>query len=525
VKRALIAALIALAGPVLAQSVKVESGRIEGITLRSGVRAWLGIPFAEPPLRALRWKPPRMPQRWANVFHADRFAPECLQPLRNRSMNHYFGNEATSEDCLYLNIWAPRAPAPKGHPYPVLVWVYGGGFTIGSASMANYSGAYTAQHDVIQVNIAYRLGALGFLAHPELTKEGGGASGNYGLMDQIAALQWVQRNISAFGGDPARVTIAGQSAGSMSVALLQSSPRAKGLFRGVVGMSGSPFGELLGAIPLAQAEADGVRLQNQVGAHTIDEMRDLSADRIVNAPFARQSPITIDQRVLPATPGALFAARKASDVPAMVGYTSDEGFMSLGTVNSVADYQAAVHRAFAENAAAVLAAYPAVDGAEASTQARAIARDATLGRMTRGWAQAQALNGTSPTYVWMFTRRQPYTAGVRFSDHDPATAGAYHTGDVPYWLGTLDAYNSFRQTRDWSAADRKLAGEMSARLIAFVKSGVPKPDWPRFDAAHPQMMQLGLELKPIDWINYQKLDVLAGAQAQPSAPSAPKPRD
>ena len=223
----LIAALTLALTPLaaLAEPIAVDGGRIDGVTLPSGVRAWLGVPFAAPPLRDLRWKAPQPVTPWRGVYHADRFAPECLQPLRGSMQNHYFGNEATSEDCLYLNIWAPPKP---GKRLPVMVWIYGGGFTIGSASMANYSGEPLARAGVISVNLAYRVGSLGFFAHPELSRESGyGASGNYGLMDQIAALQWVRRNIARFGGDPANVTIAGQSAGSFSVALLQSrSPKA-----------------------------------------------------------------------------------------------------------------------------------------------------------------------------------------------------------------------------------------------------------------------------------------------------------
>ena len=173
--------------------VAVESGNLAGSALSSGVRAYLGVPFAAPPVRELRWRPPQPVTAWQGVYHADRTAPECIQTLRAHDINHYFGEEATSEDCLYLNIWAP-ADAER---LPVIVWIYGGGFNVGSASMANYSGENLARDGVVRVNLAYRLGALGFLAHPDLTRESGyGASGNYGLMDLIAGLQWVQRNIA-----------------------------------------------------------------------------------------------------------------------------------------------------------------------------------------------------------------------------------------------------------------------------------------------------------------------------------------
>jgi para-nitrobenzyl esterase len=251
--------------PAVAAPLRIDGGLVEGITLPSGVRAWLGVPFAAPPVRELRWKAPQPVVPWTGVLHAERVAPMCLQALRSRTMNHYFGNEGISEDCLYLNVWAPA----RGTKLPVLVWIYGGGFNVGSASMANYSGEALARNDVVRVNLAYRVGALGFLAHPELSRDSGGRSGNQGLADQIAGLQWVQRNIAAFGGDPRNVTIVGQSAGSTSVALLQASPAARGLFHRVVGMSGSPFAEPTRPVPLAQGESEGLALQKALGVNSL----------------------------------------------------------------------------------------------------------------------------------------------------------------------------------------------------------------------------------------------------------------
>ncbi len=518
---AVLAGLMLGAAPAAAQTVEVETGKMDGVTLDGGVRAWLGVPFAAPPVRDLRWRAPQPVARWSRVFHADRTAPMCLQPLRNRTMNHYFGNEATSEDCLYLNIWAPKEAAPAGARLPVVVWIYGGGFNIGSASMANYSGASLAAKGVIQVNIAYRVGNLGFLAHPDLSREGNGASGNYGLMDQIAALQWVQRNIAALGGDPDNVTIMGQSAGSMSVALLQSSPLAKGLFRRIVGMSGSPFGDLLAPVPLAEAEADGVRFQKALGADNIAQLRDMSGDRIAAAPFVRRGPITIDGAVMPAAPAETFRQRRHNDVPVMLGFTRDESFRSLGSVKSVADYDAAIRKAFPQTADAVLKAYPVKTDADVARAVADVQRDSSLGVQMAGWARAQ----TSPTWAWFFTRRQPYAEGVSFSDHEPATVGAYHTGDVPYWLGTLDALNLFRTTRNWQAGDRVLSDTMSSMIVAFARGDPPRKDWPVFDPKRPRMMELGETVRVIDWPHYKALDALSAPAAQ-SVPTEPrKPRD
>src|ERR1039458_7693352 len=248
-KRALIftAAVVVASGqivetPVPGDPVSIESGLVAGKILPPGVKAYLGIPFAAPPLRELRWREPQPLKHWKGVNHADRKMPECIQVLRPHNINHYFGEEASSEDCLYLNVWAPST-AKSGASLPVIVYIYGGGSTIGSSGMAIYAGENVAARGAVFVNFNYRLGALGFMAHPALTAESPHhQSGNYAHLDQVAALQWIQRNIAKFGGDPRKVVISGQSAGAGSVSLLQASPLAKGLFRGVVAMSGGAWG-------------------------------------------------------------------------------------------------------------------------------------------------------------------------------------------------------------------------------------------------------------------------------------------
>jgi para-nitrobenzyl esterase len=516
------AACLSLCLPAPAQVVQVEGGTIEGKVLDSGVNAFLGVPFAAPPLRELRWRPPQPVAPWKGVLHADRFAPMCLQPMRGSTINHYFGHEAISEDCLYLNIWAPKEPAPPGKPYPVMVWIYGGAFNVGSASMPNYSGEFLAKQGVIYVALSYRVGMLGFLAHPELTTEGGGHSGNYGLMDQIQGLRWVRDNIAGFGGDPGNVTLVGQSAGSMSIGLLMASPAAKGLFQRAVGMSGSPFGALLPPLPLADAEADGLRLQEALKAGSLADMRALAGDRIIATPVPRKSPIVLDGTVLPLPPDQAMQGEGHSDVPVMIGFTRDESFRSLGNPTDVPAYQALVKSAFPGVADKVLKAYAVKDAAEIRRAVTDIQRDATLGRQVAAWAQTQK----QPAYVWLFTRRHPYVPGIRFADHDPATVGAYHTGDVPYWLGTLDALNLFRRTRDWQPVDMELAARMQGMLISFAKGNPPSPDWPRFDAKRPRLMELGEQVRVVDWPHYATLDLLAGWEAPAPAPTTtPRVRD
>ncbi len=520
---ALAIALLLTAAPVAAQQATVDGGMIAGATLDGGVRAFLGVPFAAPPVRELRWKPPQPVTGWAGVRDATRPAPMCLQPGRGRTMNHYFGNEAVSEDCLYLNIWAPPGAPPPGG-WPVVVWIYGGAFNVGSTSMANYSGAQLARKGVIQVNIAYRVGPLGFLAHPELSREGGGHSGNYGLMDQIAGLQWVQRNIRALGGNPGNVTITGQSAGSMSVGTLQMSPLAKGLFHRVVGMSGSPM-RPRGAVPLAEAEAQGLALQKALGADSIEALRDLPGDRVLaGAAGVPRDPIVADGHVLTGDAAATYAAGAQSKVPVLIGFTRDEAFASLGPVRTTADFTAAVRARFGAQADAVLASYAPASEADLPRALNDLQRDMSIGQQVMGWADAQARAG-SPAYVWLFARRQPYAPGITFADHDAATAGAYHTGDVPYWFQTLDSLNLFRTTRNWMAEDRALAERMSDMLVRFARGEAPAADWPRFDPAKPRLMWLDLESRPIDWPRASLVKALAPTPEARRANAANRPRD
>ncbi|WP_179562401.1 carboxylesterase family protein [Sphingomonas sp. R3G8C] len=518
IRRILAALALGLAAPAQAEPVAVDGGLVEGTTLPSGVAAWLGVPFAAPPLRELRWQPPQPVTPWTGTLHADRFAPECLQPLRGSLQNHYFGNEATSEDCLYLNIWAP----PKTSKAPVVVWIYGGGFNIGSASMANYSGEPMAREGVVRVNIAYRVGALGFLAHPELSAQSGHGSGNYGLMDQIAALQWVKRNIARFGGDPDNVTIVGQSAGAMSVALLQISPLARGLFARAVAMSGSPFGGMLGPAPLAQGEAQGLALQKELGAASIAEMRTMPGDRIMAATTPR-SAIVRDGQVITGSAEEVFAAHAQSDVPVLIGYTRDESFRPLGPIATTDALAAVVKDRFGARADAILAAYAGADPARAAAD---IARDATVGRQMADWAAAQRRFGTRPAYAYLFARRQPYAPGVVFSDHDPATVGAYHTGDVPYWLRTRDALNLFRHTRDWQPVDQALEDTMAGALLAFARTGVPSSapigPWPALDPKRPRLVLLGEQPGVIAWPHWADMALFGPAPAEPGRSGRPR---
>src|SRR5215204_1819771 len=302
--------------PIAGDPIKTDVGLVSGTMSGDGLKTYFGIPFAAPPIRENRWRAPQPVTAWQGVLTANRKPAQCVQGLRSPTINHYFGDELSGEDCLYLNLWAPPS-AKAGDRLPVLVWIYGGGFGTGSASSPIYAGNAFAKKGAIYVAPNYRLGTLGFLAHPEMTRESGhNASGNWGFLDQVAALQWVKKNIAAFGGDPANVTLIGQSAGSMSINNLQASPLAKGLFKRAIGMSGSTFRS--GAAPqttLAEAEAQGVKLQDTLKVKSLAEMRGFSSDKVVAAAQAggvRGGQI-IDGYFLPDSVDNIFKSGKQND--------------------------------------------------------------------------------------------------------------------------------------------------------------------------------------------------------------------
>ena len=521
-------------------AVETDGGLIAGKVLDSGVRAWFGVPFAQAPVRDLRWRPPQR-LSWSGVFNADRFAPQCIQPLRGSNINHYFGHEATSEDCLYLNIWAP-ADSGAGDDLPVIVWIYGGGFTIGSAAMRNYAGEGLAKKGAVYVTVGYRVGALGFLAHPELTAESPQhASGNYGFLDQVAALEWLQRNVEKFGGDPDRVTIMGQSAGSASVSSLQVSPIAKGLFHRIVGMSGSSVVDRFRST-LKEAEQTGLQYEEALGVDSIEALRHVSADKILAqqqdcqlgcSGTIRVGP-TVDGYFMKDEPSEVFARGAQIDVPIMVGFTRDEGFSAIGGAQTVEQYRGFLQEAYGVKAEELFRLYPASTDAEARRAARDVARDSTLGLSMFVWAELQTEQGDEPAFSYLFARVHPYTQGVKFADHNPATVGAYHTADVPYWLQTLDSLNIFRETRTYTNFDRQLSDLMSDAIVAFAARGNPTTEtlqWPEFSPQHPQLVELGLEagklfeIKP--WPNAEKLQFFRENEAKPisSANIRRDPRD
>lgn len=514
--------------------VEIDSGRVEGTILESGVRAWLGIPFARPPVGDLRWKEAQ-PISWQGVFHADRKMAQCPQVLRPHNINHYFGEEPTSEDCLYMNIWAPPGSTAESK-LPVIVFLYGGGGTIGSSGMANYDGAEVARRGAVYVNFNYRLGILGFMAHAELTKEQGGHSGNYGYLDQNAALKWINRNIVRFGGDPAKVVISGQSAGAGSVVQQIFSPMSKGLFRGAVMLSGCNY---TGSnMPLGEAESIGLQIQKALEAGGLDEMRQVPADRILSVQNEFQVGRTvagirtsgvIDGYFMPGTKQEILDSRRANDVPIIASFTHDEANIVLKEARTVAEYTAAASKTFGPVSTEFLKLYPVSSDGEVRLAAQRAANDAAGLLNSRTCASLQARHHKSPAFITVYSRRHPYTPGVKIADQDTATIGAYHTSEVPYYFGTQDAYNMFRQTRNWTEWDRELSRKMTAALVAFATTGDPStPDvpWPAWKAGDERYIDFGDSIQ-IEKIDPPRLDFMAAHKPPPMPrPGGPRrPRD
>lgn len=527
------AGMIAIPG----DPVATQGGPVAGTRLDSGVKAYLGIPFAKPPVQDLRWKPPE-PIRWRGVWNADRRGPECMQVLRPHNINHYFGEEPTSEDCLYLNLWTPPA-AKAGAKLPVVVFIYGGGNTIGSSGMANYDGEAVARRGAVFVNFNYRVGVLGFMAHPELSKEQGGHSGDYAYLDQNAALRWVHDNIDRFGGDPSKVVIIGQSAGAGGVIAQLFSPLSKGLFRGAVMSSACNFAS--DAQPLAEGEQNGLAIQKRLGAASLDDMRQIPADKIIaiqsesqvgtNVQGMRAGPV-IDGYFTPKTKRATLEAHEFNDVPIIASSNHEDlDFNSspLTKARTVAEYQAIAAKMYGADAPAFLKLYPVSTDADVAAMAGEAAREGGMGASGRACAQLQSKYNRSAAYIDLYTHHHPYAPGVKIADQDTATAGAYHTSDMPYWFGTLDKYNMLRTTRVWQPWDRALSDEMMDALIALANTGSPSTPavaWPAWSAKAEQKVEFGDKVAVV-MLNTTRMDWLAAhpAAAVAGPPQRTGPRD
>jgi para-nitrobenzyl esterase len=503
--------------PIPGDPITIETGKLSGTLLDSGVKAYFGVPFAAPPVRELRWHEPMPVKPWKGIYNADTKITNCYIPLRATTLNHYFGELKSSEDCLYVNVWVPPG-AKASDKLPVVVWIHGGGFQEGSINFDVYSGEPLAKKGVIFVGISYRVNIFGNLAHPELTASSGhNASGNYGLMDQIAGLKWIQRNIAAFGGDPANVTVMGQSAGAMALDLLESSPMAHGLYAHLVGLSGGYHGASSPHLDtLAQTEALGIRLQQAMKAKDIAQMRTIPADQIVNIAAAAKIVFrgpNVDFYVIPATPAETFAAGKQIDVPMLLSSVgNDIGSKSVVTdARTLADYRSGATTLYGADAPQFLKTFPASNDTEAAHQAQGIARISGFGIMGRSWAKAQSATGKAPVWLTQYNHPHPYPPGVVITDMDVKTAGAYHNSDLPFWYGTLDSLNLFRRTRDWTQYDYKLSNQMQDVIVAFAKTGNPataEAKIPLYNPKHEQRLIFGDDGPTVETLNEKQVDFI-----------------
>jgi para-nitrobenzyl esterase len=479
--------LVALISPVvfgaIAQPLHIDSGPIEGIASAvAGVMAFEGIPYAAAPVGKLRWAAPQPAPSWPVVRNADRCMPVCPQNYMGPDSTAFFGDyEAKSEDCLYLNVWTPAKTA--GDRFPVMVWIHGGGFRVGSGTERLHHGENLAAKGVVLVTFNYRLGVFGFMAHPELTRESGhNASGNYGLMDQIAALEWVKRNIAAFGGDPNRVMIFGESAGSGSVSYLQAAPLAKGLFQAAVGESGGSFSGR-NVIRLAAAEETGVRFAKATGASSLAQLRARPTDELLavsvgtSAPGGGAYPFTpiVDGYVVPEDVYLIFAKGRQNRVPVLVGSNSDEG-TTLRTPPPVFE-DASERQEFK-------AIYPA--GMEEKIVSGGMLWTA------KTWASLETQTGETRAYQYYFSHAPPFPRGQPFA-RDITKLGAHHSSEIIYVFNNL----GIRTTRDWPYTqwDRQLADTMSSYWVNFAAKGDPNgkglPNWPAYSDKDTHVMNFG----------------------------------
>jgi para-nitrobenzyl esterase len=475
------AAMLLLAVPAWAADrvpmVQVDSGRLSGIhDAAAGLDEFRGIPYAAPPVGALRWKPPQPVTPWTGVRRADHFGPRCMQrPLFGDMM---FRSDGISEDCLYLNVWTPAHR--DGTNLPVLVYFYGGGFVAGDGSELRYDGASLARRGIVTVTVNYRLDVFGFLALPALADESPHhATGNYGLLDQVAALRWVHRNIAAFGGDPRQVTIGGESAGSMAVSALMASPLSKGLMQRAIGESGAVLGNLKPK-PRALAERQGEAFRRHVDAHSLAQLRAMPAARLIAAcgdPGVPEFGPTIDGWFLPRSPEAIYEAGEQAHIPLLVGSNSGEGSYTAllkDAPPTPANYRAAVEQMFGKRAGEVLKLYPGRSAAEVKASGSALAGDRFIAFSTWRWMHFQRQTGEAPVYYYLFDKARP---AKRDGSAGPDYA-AVHSGEIEYALGNLATNRVYA----WTAADRKVSATMEGYFANFIKTGNPNgaglPHWP-----------------------------------------------
>ncbi|CAN5315346.1 carboxylesterase family protein [soil metagenome] len=485
----------ASSGDAKAPRARTVNGTVAGVVLPSGVHAFRGLRYAAAPVRDLRWRPPQPVKNWQGVRPADRFADQCMQARVFGDM--MFRNSGVSEDCLYLNVWTPATRSATG--LPVLFYIYGGGFVAGDGSEPRYDGESMAKRGIVVVTLSHRLGIFGFFSHPQLAAESPHhASGNYGLMDQMAALEWVKANIAAFGGDPRRVTIAGESAGSFSVSAQMASPVAKSLFAGAIGESGAFFSSTIATPSHAETEPNGVKFGDAVSARSLDALRALSATELLEAsghPGVPRFGPNVDGWFLVEAPAMTFAAGRQARVPLLAGWNSEES-NARALVNETPtpeNARAQFAKLFGDRAADAAKVFPASTAAEALQSLTDLASDRFIGYSTWKWLDVHASTSGKPVYRYLYARpRPPLVASMGDArpglaggivrggggNPPPPSLGAVHSAEIEYALGNLHLNPVFA----WTPGDQMVSATMQGYFERFIKTGDPNgagvPAWP-----------------------------------------------
>jgi para-nitrobenzyl esterase len=509
--------------------VKVENGLIEGVyDIKTGLQLYFGIPFAKPPVGELRWKAPQPADNWKGVLQTKAFGPRPVQANVYGDMS--FRSNGLSENCLYLNVWTPAKRNTTG--LPVLVYFYGGGFVAGDGSEPRYDGASMAQKGIVVVTVNYRLNIFGFFSHPELSKESPyKGSGNYGLLDQQAGLVWVQKNIAAFGGDPKKVTIAGESAGSISVSAQMASPLSRKLIAGAIGESGAAINPTLAPIPLAEAEKIGLEFAKNAGYPTLAQLRALTTREvfeIYNESKRFGFPSVLDGYFYPKSVAEIFKAGEQAQIPLLLGWNSAEipavAFMH-GLPNTNENFLKKLKEAFPNESDAneVLKLYPHNTEKEIEQSATAIASDRFIAYSTWKWFDLHRKNSKQPVYRYLYSKLRPplsdqnKIAGFAGGTQDkkdapkmPDPIGAPHACEIEYCMGNLYLVKDYA----WTADDYKVSETMQTYFANFIKTGNPNgdklADWPaaQADDNTPPVMILDVESKAVNASDDQRYEFL-----------------
>ena len=495
---------------------RISNGIIEGnYDTKSGIQTYFGVPFAKPPVGNLRWKAPQPLENWVGVKQTKKFGPRPMQTVVFGDMNSR--SDGVSEDCLYLNVWTPAKRNTSG--LPVLVYFYGGGNVAGDASEPRYDGESMAKKGIVAVTCNYRLNVFGNFAHPELSAEASyKASGNYGYLDQLAALKWVQKNIAKFGGDPNKVTIAGESAGSISVSYQMASPLTKGLIAGAIGESGAGINPTMAPVTLADAEKEGLQFAKKAGVPSLKELRALSTRdlyEIYNEAGRFGFPVVLDGYFLPKYLPEIFTSKQHSDIPLLVGWNSAEipgGAFMYGMANTPENFETRVKKEYPQDFEEVLKLYPHASAEEVAMSATQLASDRFISYSTWKWFDLAKNNGSKPVYRYLYSKLRPelvdntlasgLAGGTVKADANtarPKALGAPHACEIEYCMGNLHLVKEYA----WTADDFKVSQTMSNYFANFIKTGNPNgeklPEWPaafKGDAT-PPVMVIDVESKAI----------------------------